>query len=187
MSSWRHSRSLSTVLEATEAASPWHFISFRPTLTLYQLSHPLLNFSHSSSGMPTRSANFFHFWQMTSPVRRTLFAIACETQRSNISVTSGCLVWHSHFAEWSVLFSYLVRHFASCLHQADILGCLSWRFGYMTSKCFAVFVWFSPLAWCQSRILIRWVRVAFSSFWNLGAGADFTCSWEVFACCKGPR
>ena len=170
-------RSISTVSAAAEAASPWHFICFNPILALpvYRPSHPSLRFSHSSSGIPAKSANFLHFWRRTSPVRRIPSAIAFETHRSSISVTSGCWVWQTRFPERAepMLSSYSSHHFSSFLHQVDILGCLSQRLGKITSKCFAVFCWFFPLAWCQLRISILCSNVAFSFLVNASLGISF--------------
>jgi hypothetical protein len=40
-------------------------------------------------------------------------------------------------------------------------------------KCLAVLDWFSPLAWYQSKISMRWASVAFSFLVKTGAGLSF--------------
>ena len=102
------------------------------------------------------------------PVIRILSPIAFKTQRSNISVTSGCCVWQICFAVCSppLLCAHSPCHFASSFTHVEIRGCLIIRFGYTRLKCFAVFDWFFPLAWYQ---LMYWASVAFSLLVNIGA------------------
>ena len=130
ISSWIRFRSFSTVSVFAEAASPCRFICRKPFLSLKCPSQPLLNFSLSSSGIPTKSANAFHFRRRTSPVRRIPPPIAFETQRYIISETSGCLVCRTHLAVrsfWWFIWSHCSRHLASSLTQDETNGCLSWR------------------------------------------------------------
>ena len=128
INSWIRLLSFSTVSAFAEAASPWRFICRNPFLSLKRPNHPLLNFNLSSSGIPTNSANAFHFWRRTSPVSRIPLLIAFETQRYIISETSGCSVCRTRLVARSVclfVVSHCSCHFASWLTQDEINGCLS--------------------------------------------------------------
>ena len=119
--------SFSIVSAFDEAASPCRFISRNPFLSLKRPNQPLLNLNLSSSGIPAKSANVFHFWRRISPVSRIPSFIAFETQRFIISVTSGCSVCRTRLAVRSLCWlvsSHWLRHLTSFLIQDEISGCL---------------------------------------------------------------
>lgn len=126
MSSWIQCCSCFTTSGFTEPALPCCFICFRPIQFLYQLNHPSLRASCSSSSTPTISAKTCHFWWRTPPVSNTPSLHAFTTHRSIISVTSGWHVLQAHLAEWATPSSaaYPACHFASSLTQEHIKGCL---------------------------------------------------------------
>jgi hypothetical protein len=105
------------------------FHSIKLFCSLKWASQPLLNLS--SSGIPAKSANMFHFHERTMPVSKIPSPIAFETYRSIILVTSGCLVCQVHLVVWSLwlpLGSHSVHHFASLTHD-EIKGCLIGHLG----------------------------------------------------------
>ena len=127
ISSWILFLSCSMVSAFADAASPCHFISFRPFLSLNRANQPLLSFSQSSWGIPTKSANAFHFWRRTSPVTKIPSPIAFETHRYIISETLGCSVCHTRLAVQLALWfacSHCSRILALSFTHFEILGCL---------------------------------------------------------------
>jgi len=126
MSSWILFLSVSTVLASADAASPCHFNCFKPCYSLKHVNQPWLNFNLSSSGIPTKSANLFHFWWRTSPVSRTPSPIAFKTHSSIISEMSGCSVCWTRLAVWSLflfVWSHCSCHLALSLSQDETNGC----------------------------------------------------------------
>lgn len=165
------SLSRSTLSRSVEPASPWRLNCFKPFLPLNRSSHPLLRESRSSSGIPTKSANCLHFCHKTSPVKRRLSLMAFETQRSIISSTPGCCVCRRRFTFLPLVPRLSANCFfnsGSILSQSEILGCFSFRLGYILSKCSAVLDWLRPFLWCHSRISTFCSNVSFSFFVNTG-------------------
>ena len=193
MSSWMRCCSLSTVFGFADAALLWRLNSFKPFLTLNRANQPSLKLRRSSFGIPAKSANFVHFWCNTSPVRRTSSDITFDTHKSIIFVTSGCWVFvtsgcwvcRACFAVHATLQPHSSRHFSSSFTHAETRGCLILRLGYSASKCLAVFDWFSPLAWYQSRISMHRASVVFSFLVKTGTGLSFFLFGSLRAC-SGP-